>query len=181
MKMKEEWCQKLLFRNLQYSVRFYRPRTSTEYKYKYKSYCPCPVHRTAGTDQYSYKKYLMMTVEPTKHRTRRRQARDTGGLHQHSTSKDILLRLHLSVVTAFFWDTTNKFRRHLTIVNVRTWFQFWVPSLSHSCAPYFSVFRDKHSGMQHCIHKILQYYCCQYLCFLIRLSGTVVPEYCVQV
>ena len=35
-----------------------------------------------------------------------------------------------------FVDTTNKFRLCL-LIDIRTWFQFWVPSLSNLCAPVF--------------------------------------------
>ena len=54
------------------------------------------------------------------------------------------------MVTAFFWDTTNKFRRHL-IVNVRTWFQFWVPCHSHLCAPVFECDLRESQRNQYCI------------------------------
>ena len=84
-------------------------------------------------------------------------------------------RLRSIVTAVFFVDTSNKFWRHL-IVDVRTWFHFWVPSLSDWCAPVFEciyAFCDEHSlirSIVYCstvgnLHKYVQWnqycYCCK--------------------
>jgi hypothetical protein len=56
--------------------------------------------------------------------------------------------LLLSLNTAFFTQPRN-FDRVALLIDVRTWFQFWVPFLSHDlCAPVFEciyAFCNEHS------------------------------------